>query len=58
MALCQAVLGLNHRKTVNYLAQVLEIWYEALPIFLYQVCSNEVPRVQNGPLPEGAWFEP
>ena len=33
----------------NHLAKMFEIWYVALPsLHLYQVCSNEGPRVQDG----------
>ena len=36
----------------------LKIWYVALPVVLYQVCSNQGLRVQDGPTPGGPRFEP
>ena len=60
MAPGQGVLGSNLRNTQeymkknllfqNHLAQMQEIWYVALSSGLYQVCSNEGPRVQDGPV--------
>ena len=61
------VLGLNHRDTLkmlkdlllqNHLAQMLEMWYVALPGVLYQVRSNEGPMMHNGPYPRDTGFEP
>ena len=50
------VLDLTHRQKnikklflQNYMALVLEIRYVARPMVLYQVNSNEGPRVENGP---------
>ena len=42
----------------NHLAQMFEIWYVAFPSALYQVCSNEGPRVQDGLWPGDPRFEP
>ena len=37
---------------------MLEIYNEALPCGLIQVCSIEGPQVQDGPQPGGPRFEP
>ena len=53
-----------HRKILkillfqNHLAQMLEIWYVALPSGLYQGCSNEGPRIHGGLAPGGPRFKP
>ena len=41
----------------NCLAQVLEIWYVALPGGLLPCYLNQDPSVQDGPAPGGRRFE-
>ena len=62
----QRVLGLNHRNKFkifknlllqNHLLQMFEIWFVALPVVFYQVCSNQGSRVQNGLAPGAPGFE-
>ena len=37
---------------------MLVIWYVALSVVLYQVCSNEGLGFQNGPVSECPGFKP
>ena len=66
MAPPQRVLGLNHRNKLkickhlllqNHLPQMFEIRFLALPVFFYQVCSNQGSRIQNGFAPGAPGFE-
>ena len=39
------------------MAQMLKLWYVALPGDLFQVCKNKGLRNQDGPGPGVPWFE-
>ena len=39
------------------MAQMLEIWYVAILVVLYHICSNESLRVQNDPRPRDPGFD-